>query len=111
MTQIKKTETYSSEKNMAMRPVHIGKISEKLMQQAYTLGFYFWIYDLEEDNTFDLDREKLSLLKRTIAARNAWLKDYGAGTYLDDYEIKGCTVYRLKYEKLMKRIVLNLRNG
>lgn len=93
---------------MAMRPVHIGKISEKLMQQAYTLGFYFC---LEEDNTFDLDREKLSLLKRTIAARNAWLKDYGSGTYLDDYEIKGCTVYRLKYEKLMKRIVLNLRNG
>ena len=108
MTQIKKD---GDVQHMAMRPVHIGKISEKLMQQAYTLGFYFWIYDLEEDNTFDLDREKLSLLKRTIAARNAWLKDYGSGTYLDDYEIKGCTVYRLKYEKLMKRIVLNLRNG
>lgn len=95
------------EKNMAMRPVHIGKISEKLMQQAYTLGFYFWIYDLEEDNTFERDREKLSLLKRTIAARNAWLKDYGAGTYLDDYGIKNYTegvnakVYDVSCGKLM----------
>ena len=79
------------EKNMAMRPVHIGKISEELMRQAYTLGFYFWIYDLEEDNTFDRDREKLSLLKRTIAARTAWLKNYGAGRYLDDCGIKSCS--------------------
>lgn len=60
MTQIKKDEDVQ---HMAMRPVHIGKISEKLMQQAYTLWVYFWIYDLEEDNTFDRDREKLSLLK------------------------------------------------
>ena len=72
------------EKNMAMRPVHIGKISEKLMQQAFTLGFYFWIYDLEEDNTFERDPEKLLLLKRTIAARNYWLKHYGAGKFADE---------------------------
>ncbi|MBE6556166.1 MAG: hypothetical protein E7664_00305 [Ruminococcaceae bacterium] len=42
-------------RNLAMRPTHISQVSEQLMARLFCNGSYFWVYDLEEDNTFRRD--------------------------------------------------------
>lgn len=73
----------------AMRPAHIARKSTFLLYRAFCVGSYFWVYDLEEDNTFRWDAEQLERLKRVIAIRKAWLTQYGQGTFRDTVGLCG----------------------
>lgn len=86
----------------AMRPAHIARKSTFLLYRAFCVGSYFWIYDLEEDNTFRRDTEQLDRLKRVIALRNAWLSAYGHGRFTDTVNLRtipeGLIVKRFELE-------------
>lgn len=71
------------ERNLAMRPVHVAQASREMIDRAFLLGMYFWIYDLEEDNTFRRDPKSYEYLKKVIALRKFWLEEFGLGTYGD----------------------------
>jgi hypothetical protein len=49
-----------------------------MMGMLFTNGSYFWIYDLEEDNTFSRDPEGFEMLKRLLSLskiRKEWLPE------------------------------------
>lgn len=71
------------EKNMAMRPVHVGQASTAILNRAFTAGFYYWIYDLVDDNTFIRDPGQYAYLKNMIALRSFWLSEFGRGLFRD----------------------------
>jgi hypothetical protein len=65
-------------KNLAMRPVHVAQSALDMMGMLFTNGSYFWIYDLEEDNTFARDPEGFEMLKRLLSLskiRKEWLPE------------------------------------
>lgn len=70
-------------KNLAMRPVFVEQNSDRLMRTAFVDGMYFWIYDLEDDNTFERDPEQLEKLKKVIRLRKFWLETFGPGIFRD----------------------------
>ena len=70
-------------KNLAMRPVFVEQNSDRLMRTSFVDGMYFWIYDLEDDNTFERDPEQLEKLKRVIRLRRFWLETFGKGIFRD----------------------------
>lgn len=69
--------------NLAMRPVHVAQASRAIMDRAFRLGMYYWIYDLVDDNTFTRDPEGYRYLQKMIALRKFWLETYGQGEYRD----------------------------
>ena len=71
-------------KNLAMRPVHVGKAYRTLLDRAYVCGMYLWVYNLEEDNTFRRDEEARQRLLSAVAARRAWLERGGHYRFADD---------------------------
>lgn len=75
-------------KNLSMRPVHIAQVSREMINKAFILGSYFWIYDLEEDNTFKNDPEQYEYLKKVIDLKNVWLNLYGQGIFKDTVGIE-----------------------
>ena len=83
-------------KNLAMRPVFVEQNSDYLMQIAFVDGMYFWIYDLEEDNTFERDEEQMRKLKSVIALRKLWLSKYDGGIFRDTVPLfdlpEGCHI-------------------
>lgn len=70
-------------KGLAMRPVHVGQVSREMIDKAFIMGLYLWIYDLEEDNTFSSDPEQFKYLKDVIKLRKVWLDLYGYGIFKD----------------------------
>lgn len=70
-------------KGLAMRPVHVGQASREMINKAFVIETYLWIYDLEEDNTFRRDPEQLEYLKKVIRLRKVWLELYGHGVFRD----------------------------
>lgn len=75
------------EKNMAMRPVHVGQKCRALMARHFCCGETFWIYDLVDDNSFTRDGESESVLRELIAVRQGWLDRFGLGTFLDEQDV------------------------
>ncbi len=75
------------EKNMAMRPVHVGQRCRALMARHFCCGETFWIYDLVDDNTFTRDGASEAMLRELIAVRSIWLDRFGRGTFLDEQDI------------------------
>ncbi len=75
-------------RNLAMRPVHVAQVSRALMDRAFVTGMYFWIYDLQDDNTFTRDPQSLAYLKSLITLRNFWLKTFGQGIFRDNLGLK-----------------------
>ncbi len=71
-------------RGQVMRPVHVSQASRDMLERAFVTGCYFWIYDLEEDNTFRKDPEMLEYLKNIIRLRRLWLDTFGHGIYRDD---------------------------
>jgi len=71
-------------KGQVMRPVHISQVSEEMIDRAFIIGCYLWIYDLDEDNTFCKDPVMMQYLKDVIALRKLWLERFGNGIYKDD---------------------------
>ncbi|MBQ7983057.1 MAG: hypothetical protein IJ302_05780 [Clostridia bacterium] len=96
------TDMLYPSKNLAMRPVFVEQNSDRLMQTAFVDGMYFWIYDLEEDNTFTRDPEQLEKLRGVIALRTLWLERFGAGIFRDTAGLRelpdGCLVRRYALE-------------
>lgn len=74
-------------RNLAMRPVHVANVSTQMINKAFVIGSYFWIYDLEEDNTFFRDEKQLAYLKSAIVLRRNWLEKFGHGIFLDNQGI------------------------
>ncbi len=70
-------------RNQIMRPVHVSQVSREMINKAFILGSYFWIYDLEEDNTFSKDPEQMGYLKQVIRLRKFWLESFGRGIFRD----------------------------
>lgn len=89
-------------KNLAMRPVHVAQASRAIMDRAFCLGMYYWIYDLVDDNTFTRDPEGYAYLKRMIALRKFWLETFGQGEYQDTkglhVDVEGVKAYRYQTE-------------
>lgn len=56
---------YPSRGNV-MRPEHIGKRSTEMINRTYINNCYFWIYDLEEDNSFFNDPAQWKYLKSVL---------------------------------------------
>ncbi len=67
----------------AMRPEHVARHSVELLHNAFTMGGYFWCYDLEEDNNWRENAEDTEALTQIAALRSAWLRRYGRGTFRD----------------------------
>jgi len=76
-------------RNLAMRPVFVEQSSDRLMRTAFVDGMYFWIYDLEDDNSFSRDPEQLEKLKAVIRLRTFWLETFGAGIFRDTVGLAG----------------------
>lgn len=89
-------------RNLAMRPVHVAQASRTIMDRAFCLGMYYWIYDLVDDNTFTRDPEGYAYLQRMIALRRFWLETFGQGEYQDTNGLRvdgeGVTAYRYQTE-------------
>lgn len=62
-------------KNLAMRANHVAKSFDKITSSIFTNGSYFWVYDIENDNTFKRDEEGFAFLKELIALKSLWLKN------------------------------------
>ncbi len=70
-------------RNSAMRPEHVARHSTELLHRAFTMGAYFWCYDLYMDNTFRRDPEQYERLQKLAALRSSWLEHYGHGRFTD----------------------------
>jgi len=75
---------YPSRGRQIMRPVHVSQHAYKILNRAFLTGCYFWIYDLEEENTFKYDSEMKEYLKNVIKLRELWLEKFGKGVFRDD---------------------------
>ena len=53
-------------RNNVMRPEHIGKRSTEMINRTYINNCYFWVYDLEEDNSFFNDPAQWKYLKSVL---------------------------------------------
>lgn len=73
----------------AMRPEHVARHSTKLLHCAFTMGSYFWCYDLEQDNTWRGDEAQSARLAQIVALRSAWLTRYGHGRFTDTVGLMG----------------------
>lgn len=71
-------------RNLAMRPVHVAQASREIMDRAFRLGMYYWVYDLVDDNTFTRDPETMAYLKSMTKLRSFWTETFGQGVYCDD---------------------------
>lgn len=52
--------------NMAMRPVHVAQSAASIMGRIFCNGSYFWMYDMEEDNTFSRDPRGSAMLAEVL---------------------------------------------
>ena len=77
-------------RHSAMRPEHVARHSTELLHNAFTMGAYFWCYDLEWDNNWRNDPEQKERLTRFAALRKAWLERWGQGTFTDTVGILEC---------------------
>lgn len=77
------TDMMNPRRNSAMRPEHVARLSTELLHNAFTMGAYFWCYDLEWDNTWRRDPEQHERLRKLCVLRRAWLENYGQGRFTD----------------------------
>lgn len=73
--------------NLAMRPVHVAQASREIMDRAFILGMYYWVYDLRDDNTFTRAPESLRYLKDMVRLRKFWLDTFGQGDFRDTKDL------------------------
>ena len=70
--------------NLAMRPVHVAQRSSYLINKTFITDMYFWIYDLEEDNSFFGDPEQLEYLKKVLELKRKWNDKYKNFVFSDE---------------------------
>ncbi|MEG1515795.1 MAG: DUF6259 domain-containing protein, partial [Clostridia bacterium] len=73
--------------SQAMRPVHVAQRGREMMERAFLVGSFYWIYDLEEDNTFANDPIQSAFLAGMVSLRRVWLDQFGYGTFLDMQDV------------------------
>lgn len=90
----------NARRNSGMRAEHVARKSTMLLYRAFVCGSYFWVYDLEMDNTFRRDPDQYERLKHILALRSAWINTYGHGTFKDNVGIKNASagIVAKKYE-------------
>lgn len=71
-------------RNLAMRPVHVAQKSTFMINKAFTTDMYFWIYDLEEDNSFFNDPTQKDYLNSVLALKNKWKEKYKDFVFADE---------------------------
>lgn len=89
-------------RHSAMRPEHVARHSTELLHRAFTMGAYFWCYDLEWDNNWRGDPEQYERLKQLVALRRAWLERYGYGRFTDTVGLA-----QIPPEHLLKRYTID----
>ncbi|HOL55142.1 MAG TPA: DUF6259 domain-containing protein, partial [bacterium] len=75
-----------------MRPAFVSGISKELLNRAFILGMYPWIYDLEVDNCF----EDTDYLKEYLKLREIGMDFFNGGKFLDDLGIETVDDIRAK---------------
>lgn len=70
--------------NLAMRPVHVAQRSSDLINKAFVTDMNFWIYDLEEDNSFFGDPDQLDYLRKVIDLKREWHQKYESFVFTDE---------------------------
>jgi hypothetical protein len=73
--------------NLAMRPVHVAQRSTDMINKAFLTNMNFWIYDLEEDNSFFNDPEQLDYLRKVIDIKKIWKEKFVDFTFEDEMGI------------------------
>lgn len=73
--------------NLAMRPVHVAQRSTDMINKAFLTDMNFWIYDLEEDNSFFNDPEQLDYLRKVIDIKKIWKEKFGDFIFEDEMGI------------------------
>lgn len=71
-------------KNLAMRSYYVAQASQWFMANLFTTGAYFWIYDMETDNTFKRDLEGFEILKQIIFLNRKRKTDAGDYLFVDN---------------------------
>ena len=74
-------------RHSGMRAEHVARRSTFYLYRGFVCGMYFWVYDLEEDNTFSRDPEQEQRLKKTTQLRTLWLEKYGYGIFRDQEKL------------------------
>ncbi len=70
-------------RHSGMRPEHVARRSTFYLYRGFVCGLYFWVYDLEGDNTFERDPEQLCRLRAAARLRRSWLETFGYGVFRD----------------------------
>ena len=70
--------------NLAMRPVHVAQRSSDFINKAFVTDMYFWIYDLEEDNSFFGDPMQLDYLLKVLDLKRYWHQNYPDFVFSDE---------------------------
>lgn len=73
--------------NLAMRPVHVAQRSTDFINKAFVTDMTFWIYDLEEDNSFFGDPEQLAYLRKVLDLKRLWHQRYHGFVFADEMGI------------------------
>jgi len=73
--------------NLAMRPVHVAQRSTDMINKAFLTNMYFWVYDLEEDNSFFGDPEQLDYLRKVIDIKRIWKEKFSDFIFRDEMGI------------------------
>ena len=73
-----------------MRPTHIGKYSTEYINRTFVNGCYFWIYDLEEDNTFKNDPKQWEYLEKIVRLSQKIYPALGEYTFQNTDEMAEC---------------------
>lgn len=98
-------------RNLAMRPVHVAKASREMAERSFLCGMYFWIYDLEQDNTFKRDPEGLEYLNLLVKARKDWISKYPDYAFCDELGIILCQNCKAKHFVKDNEGVISFVNG
>ncbi len=80
---------YPSRRNV-MRPEHIGKRSTEMINRTFVNNCYFWIYDLEEDNSFFNDKAQWKYLKSVLTLARKVHGELNSYVFCDTNGIASC---------------------
>lgn len=73
-----------------MRPEHIGKRSTEMINRTFVNNCYFWVYDLEEDNSFFNDKAQWKYLKSVLTLARKVHGELNSYVFCDTNGIASC---------------------
>ncbi|MGC8971480.1 MAG: DUF6259 domain-containing protein [bacterium] len=93
-----------------MRPSFVSMISKDIINRAFILGMYPWIYDLSVDNSFDNSEELKDYLRYFLNLRMIGGEFFTRGTFLDDLGLRTSDNIKAKLYKRDKQYMIPIWN-